>query len=166
MLPRMSETWQRRVALGLAFGAFAVASVALIIAIERRGGDAPATPASARAPAPPPTKLDLASGVRRLDATHVEITRAAFEALLADPSQLAARAEQVPGGFRVLAIARGSVLDRAGLHDGDVIRGVDGMDVSTPATALEVYQQLRSANRLTIDLDRGGEPVQISVAIR
>ncbi|MGE5182695.1 MAG: PDZ domain-containing protein [Acidobacteriota bacterium] len=162
----MSETWQRRLALALAVAAFAIAATALIVAIERRGGEPVPAPATAAAPAPAPAKIDPAAGVRRLDATHVEISRAAFDALIADPSQVAARAEQVAGGFRVSGIGRGSVLDRAGLRDGDVIRGVDGMDVSTPAAALEVYQQLRSANRLTIDLYRDAEPVQISVTIR
>jgi general secretion pathway protein C len=167
--PKMSERWQRLVALALGFAAFATAIVALIVAIERRGaGEPPRSEPIAPIAQPARPRVDPAAAVRRVDATHVEISRAAVDEVLADPDQLAAlaRATPVTGGFRLDAIRAGSLLDRLGLRDGDIIRGVEGMDVSTPAAALEVYQQLRSANRLTIDLARGGSAMQISIAIR
>ncbi len=167
----MSETWQRRLALVLAFAAFALASAALIIAIARRGpapepaGVAPVAEHGGSAAARDP--LD---SIVRIDDTHFEISRAAVDALLADPTQLATAVRVVPvaggDGFRLFAVRPGAVVARLGFQNGDTIRGVNGMDVATPAQALAVYDQLRSANRLTIDLVRGDTPMQLSIAIR
>src|SRR5512135_663393 len=105
--PKMSERWQRLVALALGFGALVTAIIALIVAIERRGASEPSH-AEPIAPVAQPTRprVDPAAAIRRLDATHVEISRGAVDEVLADPDQLAAlaRATEVTGGFRLDAI--------------------------------------------------------------
>lgn len=163
----MSETWQRRLALALAGTAFALALAALIVALARRGDSPSREVARAAAPAPARSRAEDDDAIRKLDATHYEITRTAVDDALADPSQLA-RVVPAPNGtgFRLFGVRPGGLLFRVGLENGDLIRGVNGMDVSTPASALQVYQQLRSANRFTIDLDRRGSPLQITITIR
>jgi general secretion pathway protein C len=156
----MSEKLQRRLALGLAVAAFAIASAALVVAIVRRGAPLVASEVTAR----PESLLDT---IHKIDDTNVEVPRATLDEIARDPSKLSsgARALRTSGGFRLYLIRHGSLLERFGLENGDLVRGINGMDVPTPDRVLEIYNQLRSANRFTIDVDRRGTPMQISVAI-
>ena len=157
--PSQPEVAGRRVAIGLAIGAFVLAAAALVVAIARRGGSDEAV-----APAPK-AKPVAAEPIRRLDDKHAVIPRATADKLLADPSQLGAEVKEVPGGFTIVVIPAGSPLVQLGFRAGDTIRGVNGMEVSTPASALGIYTQLKSTTRFTIDLDRAGESMQLTLEI-
>jgi general secretion pathway protein C len=153
---------QRRVATGLAIGAFVLAAAALVVAITRRGGGTD----EARVPAPAPAKPVAADYIRRLDDKHAVMSRATADKLLANKADLATEVRQVDRGFVIVAIPAGSPLAQLGFHDGDVIRGVNGMDVSTPESAVGIYTQLKSTTQFTIDLDRAGESMQLTIDIR
>lgn len=74
------------------------------------------------------------------------------------PSVLqSARAVQVPGGFRIEEIMPNSIFEKLGLKPGDTIRGVNGEAVDNPAKAMELYNQLRTANSIKLDIERGGQ---------
>ena len=138
----MSEgSGQKRMAIALAIVAFVLAGAALVVAIARRGGggseskpDAPI----AKAPAP---------RAHLVDRTHAIVPPVLSEQLLTE----------LRG-----PVQRGSILEQLGFHDGDVIRGLNGMEVSTP----DLMQQLKSARQLTIDYDREGSALQLEVEIR
>ncbi len=146
---------QRRVAIALAIAAFLLASAALVVAIARRSDEpvaiAPARPIAQKPPA-----------IRQLDATHAVIARDTVDQLIADPSQV----QVTLRGMTLEAFPPGSVLAQLGFQPGDTIRGVNGMNVATPGEALGIYMQLKSTTRLTIDLDRHGEAMQLTIDIR
>jgi S1-C subfamily serine protease len=150
---------QRRIAVGLAIGAFVLAAAALVVAIARRGGVDETPPA-------PKAKPVAVEPIKRLDDKHAVIPRATADKLLADPAQLGAEVKEVPGGFTIVAIPAGSPLVQLGFRAGDTIRGVNGMEVSTPASALGIYTQLKSTTQFTIDLQRAGESIQLTLDIR
>jgi S1-C subfamily serine protease len=89
------------------------------------------------------------------------ISRDAAEELIAQRDQL----DVTLRGTTLVAFPGDSPLGKLGFEQGDTIRGVNGMNVSTPAEALGIYTQLKSATRLTIDLDRRGEPLQLTIDI-
>lgn len=68
----------------------------------------------------------------------------------------------VPGGggaidgYRLIDIAPGSVYEKLGLKKGDVIKGVNGETVDSATKALELYNQLKSSNRVNLDIERNG----------
>jgi len=159
----MSESaGQRRIAITLAIVAFVLAATALVVAIARRG-DGDVTPDARPAPAKPPPP---AARAYLVDRTHGVVPRQLADDLIADPSRLGAAREKPGVGFELVSIPRGGVLEQLGFHEGDVIRGVNGMEVSTPASALQIYNQLKSSTRFTIDLDRAGSALQLTVEIR
>jgi general secretion pathway protein C len=47
-------------------------------------------------------------------------------------------------------------LARLGIADGDVILRVNGLAVASPDRCLEAYARLRAADRLTVEILRGG----------
>lgn len=71
-----------------------------------------------------------------------------------------------PRGFRLYAIAPGSLFAALGLRNGDRIQRINGFDLSHPDHALEAYAALRKAAALVIDLERAGAPVQLTCALR
>ena len=68
-----------------------------------------------------------------------------------------ARAVPVPNGFRILDIQPGSIYERLGIKAGDVINGVNGEPVDSPAKAMELYNALRSASTINLQIERNGQ---------
>jgi hypothetical protein len=117
-----------------------------------------------------PGPVDL--GIQCSPPGHCRLPRAGLERVLAEPALLSATARIVPSikdgqpvGFKLYSIRSGSIFAQLGLQNGDTVRRVNGMDVSSPEKALEIYGRLREATRLTIELERRGEPVKIEIEI-
>jgi len=113
------------------------------------------------------------SGIRPLDESHYEVPRSELEAALSHLDQLAndvhivpAYRDGQPGGFKVFAIRPGSLFARIGIVDGDVVRRINGFEMSTPANALEAYTRLKDTNRIDVDLERNGSSIRRSYSVR
>lgn len=97
-----------------------------------------------------------------------QISRAAAEAARADlPRQLRLAQiepriiDQQTHGFTIRMLNPRSVLTQMGLRRGDVILGVNGMQLNSPEQALQILQQLREARRITVDIERGNRPLTL-----
>jgi general secretion pathway protein C len=64
-------------------------------------------------------------------------------------------------GFRLFAIQPGSIYVEAGLQNGDIIKTVNGFDLTVPEKALEVYSTLKAACRYDIEIERGGQTLHL-----
>lgn len=60
-------------------------------------------------------------------------------------------------GMEVRAVREGSVLNRMGLRTGDVVRSVNGIDVSNPLGLLDVLRSAREADAMTLTIVQGGK---------
>ena len=69
-------------------------------------------------------------------------------------------------GFRIFNIRPGSVIDRMGLANGDVVQSVNGVALDEPSKALAMLEDLRTADRLTVDLLRKNKPTTLIYDIR
>lgn len=68
-------------------------------------------------------------------------------------------------GLRLFGIRPGSLLGTLGLKNGDRLEAINGFDLTSPEKALEAYARLRTAKRLSVQLDRVGKPVTIDLNI-
>lgn len=68
-------------------------------------------------------------------------------------------------GFRLLEIDEGSIFEKLGLKKMDVIKGVNGEPVNSPAKAMELYNELKSSNRIDIEIERNGRTEQLNYLI-
>ena len=123
-------------------------------------------------PAPPVSEQDLDKGIRCKEG-RCTLDRGLFDKLLADNNPLAVSARFVPSmkdgqpnGLKIYAIRPGSVFARLGLNNGDLIKTVNGLDVSTPDRALEAYTRLKTTSELSLALERRGENITQIVQIR
>jgi general secretion pathway protein C len=91
-----------------------------------------------------------------------EVDRAQIDALVADPLPLIRDVRAMPElrdgkpiGFRIFFRAQ-PLLSGLGFVTGDVIRSVGGIEMLGPAQALEAFQRFRSADQLSVTIERNG----------
>lgn len=101
------------------------------------------------------------------------IDRSEVDNALENMSQLFTQIRAVPHfeggrstGFRLFAIRTGSLFDKIGLKNGDIIQRVNGSDMNDPSKALELLQALRNEQHLTVDVIRNRQPQTLSYQFR
>ena len=122
-------------------------------------------------PAGQPLTAD-AGGVKQIDEGHYSIEKKVINDALTNLSDLATKARIVPSfkngvanGFKLFSIVPDSLYSKIGVQNGDVIRKINGYEMNSPDKALEIYQKLRDANRIEIELERRGDTVRKSYSI-
>lgn len=129
----------------------------------------PARPAPASTLAPPPT----GSGIQATGENEFSVPRAEVDSALENMSQLFTQIRAVPHfeggqsiGFRLFAIRRGSLFDRIGLKNGDIITSINGTEMTDPARAMGLLQELRDASNLRVSAIRNQQPLDLSYNIQ
>lgn len=69
-------------------------------------------------------------------------------------------------GFRISEIVPGSLYEKIGLQNGDVIQRVNAQEVDDPAKFFQLYQGLKTERNISIDLLRGGQRQTLNYEIR
>lgn len=131
----------------------------------------PAAPATGDAEAMLLAEVD--KGVKKVDDTHYEIDRSLVDKILNDPNVIARSARIVPSikdgkanGFKMYAIRPNSVYAKIGMQNGDTIHAINGYEITSPDKALEVYQKVKSASSLSVEVTRRGQPLNLSYSIK
>ena len=68
-------------------------------------------------------------------------------------------------GFVVKMIQPHSLIAELGLQIGDVVTRVNGVELNSPEKALQIFQQLREARRLNVDLLRKEQPLSLQYEV-
>ncbi|MBI3542315.1 MAG: PDZ domain-containing protein, partial [Deltaproteobacteria bacterium] len=63
----------------------------------------------------------------------------------------------MPDGYKILQIVPGSIFEKLGIKNGDVITGLNGETVNDPGKALALLNDLPNANHVEITVKRGGQ---------
>lgn len=115
---------------------------------------------------------DIDKGVR-CSGSNCEVDRSLIDKVLANTTALATSARFVPSikdgkpnGFKLYAIRPGSMFAKIGLQNADLIKVINGLDMSTPDKALEAYTKLKSASHLTVMVERHGQNITLDYQIR
>ena len=133
-----------------------------------------------------PDTLDASAGGRRQggsghDASDImnvgpgeyTLSRATVDALLTRLDKVATEVRIVPSfrngkanGFKLISIRPNSVFAQVGLKNGDVVQKINGHAMNSPQAALAVYEKVKSASSIAVDLVRRGKLISVSIAIR
>ncbi|MDO8520138.1 MAG: type II secretion system protein GspC [Deltaproteobacteria bacterium] len=73
--------------------------------------------------------------------------------------------EGKPDGLKLLSVRSGSLFSKLGLTRGDILKRINGMDLDIKK-GLEIFGQLKSETKLTVDLERKGAPQTMEYEIR
>lgn len=158
-----------------------VTRVAEVPAVASPGSSAPlcaGLPPAAPVPPAPPAVIagwpgwPTLAGITRVDATHYTLARDLIDRALADPAALVGAARIVPAisdgqpvGFKLYAMRPGSPLVALGLANGDTLRAINGIDLSSPDHALAAYARLRTVDRFALELTRRGQPLTLTYEV-
>jgi general secretion pathway protein C len=111
-------------------------------------------------------------GVKQLSENQYVVARNEINNALTNLSDLATKARIVPSfkngvanGFKLFSIVPDSLYAKIGIQNGDVIRRINGYEMNSPDKALEIYQKLRDASRIEIELERRGETLRKTYSI-
>lgn len=92
------------------------------------------------------------------------------EQLLADPAKAADYLRVQPAriggemrGYRIYPGRNRQLFSTAGLRPGDLVTGVNGVELDDPARALQLLGDLSSASELSVTIERGGNQQTINV---
>lgn len=127
-------------------------------------------PAVAAAAAP---AANGGSGIQQTSENEFTVPKAEVDSALENMSQLFTQIRAVPHfdggqaiGFRLFAIRRGSLFDRIGLKNGDIIRSINGNEMNDPGKAMALLQELRDTNNLDVDIIRNQQPQKLTYSIQ
>lgn len=116
---------------------------------------------------------ELDSGITRVSDTQFTLQRSFVDKVLSNQAEIMRSARVVPhqeggatAGLKVYGIRRNSLLGRLGVQNGDMLRTINGFDMTSPDSALEAYSNLRGADRLTVSLVRRGQPLTLDYNIQ
>ncbi len=70
-------------------------------------------------------------------------------------------------GFIIADIQKGSIFEKLGIRQNDVLKSVNGESIDSPAKAMELYQALRSnAAQINLQLERDGRVENLTYTIK
>ena len=108
---------------------------------------------------------ELDQGIRSLGGDRFVVSRAMVEQALKNPRKVAQGGRMRPYtrngksvGLRAVRIRKGTVLDRLGLKNGDVVRKINGFDLASPDGMLSAVALLKQRDTFTLAIERGGKP--------
>jgi general secretion pathway protein C len=135
----------------------------------------PVAPVAQAAPTPGGDALsqELDRGIKKTGEHNYEIQRATLESVLGNMSLLSRSARIVPeirdgkaAGFRLYSVRPDGPFAKIGMQNGDVISSINGLEITSPEKALEVYAKLKSASHLSLGLERNGQRITKDYSIR
>jgi general secretion pathway protein C len=141
-------------------------------------------PVVAAAPPPPPPAAaaaggagsvppDIAKGIVRVSATEFNVDRGVVDKILENQAELMRQARIVPEqengkvvGIRLFGVRPDTLLGTLGMENGDRLQTINGFDMTSPEKALEAYARLRTADHLTIQVNRRGQNMNLDYNIK
>ncbi len=142
----------------------------------------PATASASAAvppPAPPPAggpsavADEIKNGIQKLGANEFKVDRGVVDKILENQAELMRQARIVPEqengkvvGIRLFGVRPDTLLGTLGMENGDRLEKINGFDMTSPESALEAYARLRTADHLTVSLNRRGQETNVDYNIK
>lgn len=119
------------------------------------------------------SETELDSGIKAEGETKFTVQRSFVDRVLQNQAEIMRSARIVPHeengqvvGVKLYGIRRNSLLGKLGLQNGDLLRTINGFNMSSPDTALEAYAKLRTASNLSVAVVRRGRPMTVDYDIQ
>ena len=71
-----------------------------------------------------------------------------------------------PQGFKIVGVRPGSLYSQIGVRSGDILKSVNGEEISSPNKALELYEKLKNSDNVAVDVERRGRKVTLDYQIK
>jgi general secretion pathway protein C len=140
---------------------------------------APSTTPAPAAPPPPtrggaaPLPDDIKKGIQRVSATEFNVDRSVVDKILENQAELMKQARIVPEqengkvvGIRLFGVRPDTLLGVLGMENGDRLQSINGFDMTSPEKALEAYARLRTADHMTVSINRRGSNMNLDYNVK
>jgi len=121
----------------------------------------------------PISQADMEAGIHKVSDDRYNLDRSLVDRIIENQAELMRSARIIPHeeggrviGVKMYGIRRRSLLGRLGMMNGDILRTINGFDMSSPDSALEAYTRLRESDHLTVSITRRGQPTTIDYNIQ
>jgi general secretion pathway protein C len=114
----------------------------------------------------------VGKGIKKTGKDKWAIDRDEIDKTLSNLNSIAMQARIVPSfkngeanGFKLFAIRPNSMYSKLGIQNGDIIHKINGFAINSPDKALEIYQKLKNARSIDIELTRRGKSKKLNYRI-
>jgi general secretion pathway protein C len=105
--------------------------------------------------------------ITKVSETQYTIERGGAEKMAQMQTAFMKAARVVDGqGIRIQRSAESTILKDLGMKKGDLVKTVNGFDMTQPDKAMEVYGKLKSSKKVQIVLERDGAPVTLDYDVK
>ena len=136
-------------------------------------GEETATKKKGKDAAAPSSKKADTGGVRKTGETAWLVDRREIDAAVADLNQVITQARAVPvmkdgqsNGFKLFQIRPGSIFEKLGLKDGDIVQRVNDTELTDPSKAVGLLEEVQSMGEIRVNVVRGGKPQTYTYTVR
>ncbi len=105
--------------------------------------------------------------------TDMSINRTDVDRLTNNLSDILQQARAVPhfksgavDGFTIVDLQKGSIFDKLGIKAGDVVKAANGEPIDSASKALQLYNDLKTAGSIRLDVERDGRSETLNYTIR
>lgn len=114
-----------------------------------------------------------AAGVKKTGESAYLVDRREVEHTVANLNEVITQARAVPvmaggkgAGFKLFNIKSGSIFEKLGLLDGDIVQRVNDTELSDPSKAVGLLEEIQSMGQIRVNFVRGGKPRSYTYTIR
>lgn len=125
------------------------------------------------APTTPPASLnksglDISGVVSAGSGKEGSVPRELVDKLLMNPYDEIAKMRMVPadGGMQLQRIAPDSVLAVVGVAEGDIIKAVNGVNITNMGDVANAVNSMMSGTRFDVSVTRGGKPIDLKYLVK
>lgn len=119
------------------------------------------------------TEAEMSEGIEKVNDTNYNLSRSMLNKVLDNAGKIigiAAVAPKMEGGQSVGMEIRGirpdTLLTKLGIQNGDILESVNGQSLSSPDAALGAYTTLRTADKFTLSIRRGGQSMMVNYSLQ
>ncbi|MDH4120268.1 MAG: PDZ domain-containing protein [Deltaproteobacteria bacterium] len=135
---------------------------------EMEGGR-PSTGGSSRSNAGAGIQISGSGNQRGVSVPRAEVDLALganFAQLMKDARVFPVIENGLPQGFQIRQIVPGSLYEKLGLQNEDIIKAVNGQQITTMEQSMKMFQIMRNESNIQLEITRGGQPMSLSYQIQ
>ena len=109
-------------------------------------------------------KTSKSSGIKEISKDHLTIDKDEVQQVLSNMDEVVTQARCLPSteggrniGFKCSQIAPGSIYEKIGIQNNDIVISINGENLTNPGKALSVLRGLKDEDRIQVTLKRNGK---------
>jgi len=115
------------------------------------------------------SESEMAEGIDRVNDSNYNLSRSMLNKVLDNAGKIIGIAAVSPKiengesvGMEIRGVRPDTLLTKIGIQNGDILESINGQSLSNPDAALGAYTTLRTADKFTLSVRRGGQSMMIN----